>query len=956
MKYNTILSLAVVLVAGLQNLFAVTDTCYVAIRIENKVDPFVVKEGPDGSMGGVVAHGLNGDVYLYTNSPIIKMVNESDPNYRNTITGEYRVLTFDCGHAQTYDYVRQKGVSGRVFAPKGVRNFQNQIYFSDDLQQSEMWFQLENNQNTRRNLQIRAMGGEFGGLDKIAVTVSRAEKGDTLLYFADNSRVDSLVLYPGETVSKVSVSRFSNGVLDHIQYKESLLAGKYTFRNSELESETDLMAARSATLTTADSTLSLEAPGKLSLAYSYMEGDGNAQHDVKSIELVVGVIPVEEGSNAWIWWLLGLLVAGGIGGYYYRRYQLKKSGVIPETDAEKVVRLQKEVATHEATIKSLRDVESGLLSDKDGLQRDVQKLNQALQASKSEILEKEAESNNYHNQLTRLQQHTDEVQSNLNEAKRQIAVYESGEEQKEIKHLNEVITNLKEEQKAALAAAEEKKQREMAALVASNEEKMNDARYECETRITAVTSDKENAVAAMVAEKEAIESRLTSEKAEAIALLTAAKEEVESRLTAEMEEMKTRLTSEKAEAIATLTAVKEETVAAAMADRDAKVAAANAERDEKVSAAMADRDAQVAAAIADRDAKVASAIEDRDNTINRLMIEKDDAINAAVSEKEEAIGIAITEKEAAIVAAHAEKVAAIAAANAEKESAIAAAIQEKENAIAAANKEKEEAIAAAMADKNIAVNAANEERDRAVLAAEEDRDNTVNALTMQQTQELDQERARTAQAEATIRRASAQFIANVERSVDAIVTQVSTMQQEVVDSRYENNYTNVISHLCQKVLDFERWFKREIVLGQEGHIWSVEEVRSMIQEQLIPALSNNYTWVSEMVRFTSYCAISRQFKDQFRKSGVPTDYLLSAYAETVTLFGRMGITLYVPNLFADDFNPEFHKLNNAPLINSFFPHTFMEYKPESKGMIYDVLRPGYSVEGEIKQLPEVCAY
>lgn len=924
MKYNTIFTFATLLVVGIQGLFAqnACDTCFIGLHIESKTEPFTIVADANGNASGVISIGLNGDIYLYTNRPIVKVVNQSSSDYRNKVTGEYRVIMFDCGHATTYDFVRQKDGSPSVFQPKGVKNFQNSIYFSGDLQQNRMYFQLENNEHFRRYLQIRNMSGEFGGIDKIQVTVATAGEPDSVYTYGDNGRQDTIVLYPGQSIKQVSAARYSNGVLNAISFNEQKLPGQFTFRNSSVISETDRLTARSATLTTTDTTLALVGPGVLSIEYSFMEGDGNSQSEKKSIEVLVGVRE-EESSNAWIWWLLILLVAGGAGGYYYRRYQLKKRGVIPETDAEKVARLTKVVASHENIIKELRQVESGLLSDKKHLQdevltlnqdhaAEVKRLNDALQSLKNENLEKAAESNGYHNQLNLLQKHTDEVQANLDEARRQIAVYESGEEQKEIKRLNEQIDAIKEAHEHEMAAAEARKQQQLSDMVAANEAKMKENLYECESRITAVNSEKENAVAAITAEKEAIEHRLTAEKAEAIAVLSAEKEE----------------------AVAAISAEKQQAVSAAEADRDAKVQAAEEDRDAKVKLAESERDAKVQAVIADRDAQVAAVKAEKEAEVNRLIIEKDDAIGAAISEKEQAIGIAITEKEEAIAAAEADR----------------------DQKIAEAVQKKEEAVAAALAEKNIAVTAANEERDRAVKEAQIEKENAINAMSIRQNEEIALERAKTAEAVAVIKTLTSEYIAYLDRSVDAIVLQINTMQQEVIDSRYENNYTNVISHLSQKVLEFERWFKREIVAGQQEHTWSVNDVKQVMQSQMLPLLNNNYTWVSEMVRFTAYCGISRQFKDQFHKSGVPTDYLRNAYAETVSLYGRMGITLLVPSLFADDFNPDCHKLNNAPLINSFFPHTFMEYKPESKGMIYDVLRPGYSLEGEIKQLPEVCVY
>ncbi|MDO4496850.1 MAG: hypothetical protein Q4B58_03305 [Bacteroidales bacterium] len=972
MRYNTFSNIVrkTALCTGLFCAFApavmAQDTCFVAVRIENKVEPFVIKPDANGKIAGVISQGLNGDIYLYTNRPFVKVINESSQNFRNKNTGEYRVIMFDGGQSTTYDFVKNRETGAISFQPKNVKNFQNQIYFGGDLNQSRMYFQLENNDSYRRYLQIRKIAGEFGGIDRIDVTIASEGQNDTVVSYSDNLRADSLILAPGQSVKRVAVTRLANGVLNGISINDTKLEGKYTFRNSSVVSDMDRLAARSATLTTTDSTLALNE-GLLRIDYSFIEGDCNAQAESKEIVLCVKANPNEEASSSWLWILLALIAAGGAGFYFYRRHQLKKSGVIPETDAEKVVRLTGEVATHKNTIENLKKVESSLLGDKELLQNKVKNLNEQLQTSKNETMLKAAESNGYHDQLQKLQLHCDNVQSTLDEANRRIAVYESGEEAKEIQRLNQHIDDLKVKHEQQLVAAENKKKKEMEALIEANEQKMSDVRYECQTQLVAVNSDKENAVAAIEADRD-----------QRVSTLMAEKEEIISTLTAQMEEAVTDALNDR-----------DEKVAAAVADRDQRVAAAIAERDQKVAAANRERDEKVAALMKERDEKLAALKAERDETVNRLMIEKSDAIALALSEKEQAIGQAIADKEEAVGAAVADRDEKVAAANrerdqriaaleaerdekvalleadrdekvsaaiSEKEQAVAKALREKEEAIETALREKEEAIAEALAEKNIAVTTANEERDRAVKAAEVEKENALALMKAKQAQEMTEERQKTADAEDRIRQASALFIEQLERSVDAIVGNITTMQMEVTDSHQENNYTNVISHMCQKVLDFERWFKREIVEAQQDNIWTIDDVRNILQAKLTPELSNNYTWVSEMVRFTSYCAISRQFKDQFRKSGVPTDYLRNAYAETVTFFGRMGITLLVPALFADDFNPECHKLNNAPLINSFFPHTFMEYKPESKGMIYDVLRPGYSCEGEVRQLPEVCVY
>lgn len=789
------------MIAGALCPLPANDTCVVAVRIDNKIEPFAIKADAQGETAGMIANGLNGDVYLYTNKPYIKVVNESDKSYRDYNTGEYRVLFFDGGTATTYDYAKNKGESTVTFQPKSVKNFRNTIFFSNE-PENEMWFQLEHNSNYRRFLKIREIDGEFGGLKDIVLTVAKAGKPDSLIHYADSDRPDSLVLYPGESVKKVSVTRRSNGVLNRIAVNGEKLPGKFSFRNSDMVAEADMLTSRFATLTTDE--VNVEAPGVLSIEYSYAEGDGHVVAEHKDISLKVGIIPVEEPSKAWMWWLLAIVAIGGIGGYYYRRYQLKKRGIIPETDAEKVVRLTKEVAAHGRTIEELRKVESNLMSDKENLQKDVENLEKELSVSRNETLEKAAESDGFHNQLTRLQLHADEVQENLDEAKRQIAVYESGEEKQEINRLNQHIASLKEEHKRKLAEVNEVKMADMAAL----------------------------------------ENKLNAERVAAIDEINVRHEETIEKIGEKNQEAIAALQAEHAEAI------------------------------------------------------------------RKVEEEKALAISAVNVAKEQAISIVNQQKEEAINEA-----------NEAKDKAIAAAVAEKESTVAATLKEKEETLQA--------------------MAAKMDADLAV-------------EHQRTQYAEGVTTTDCAMFMSDLNRAVENIIQQIAIMQQEITDAHYENNFVNVISHMHMKVLDFERWYQKEIVT--DNPMRPLSEVRTLMQEQLLQALSNNYTWVAELVRFNCYCTINRQFQDKFRESGISTLYLRNAYAETVALFGRIGITLVVPCLFSDDFNPGIHHQVNAPLINNFFPHTFLPYTPDSKGMIYDVLRPGYLIEGEVKQLSEVCVY
>ena len=73
------------------------------------------------------------------------------------------------------------------------------------------------------------------------------------------------------------------------------------------------------------------------------------------------------------------------------------------------------------------------------------------------------------------------------------------------------------------------------------------------------------------------------------------------------------------------------------------------------------------------------------------------------------------------------------------------------------------------------------------------------------------------------------------------------------------------------------------------------------------------------------------------------------------MLGRYGISLIIPNLFVDDFERDNFKLNNAPLINAFYPQGFREQEEAKRGVIYDMIRPGYAIGGQVQKVPEVSA-
>lgn len=943
------------------------DTCIVALRIDNKDVPFEVKNGKDGNPGGFFTKSLNGDLYLYTNKPIIKIVNESSSEMRNKNTGEYRVITFDNGSAQTYDYTKAEG--GKYeFAPKNVNNLQNTIYFSGDIAENTFSFMLENNANYRRTFRTRSVGGEFDGLKNVCITIADANGNDSTYTFSDSEKLDSLLITPGSKIKRIAATRGRNGMLTGITVNDNKLNANYTFRNKQGIFDEDNYSARNATICTSDSVLNIETPCTVSIDFSYLEGDNNVQTDHRQVYIEENL--QEESSMAWLWALIILLIIAGIGYYYWHRYQLKKAGIIPETDAEKVKRLEKEVSQHTATISGLKQTEASLLSEKAGLQKEVAELNDTLATSRQETKDKAAESDNYRDALSNLKKHTDDVQHQLNKANDRIKVYEDGTEHIENMALKQQLADLNQEmdeQKKADAQRLHdtiiKKDEERALAVAQKQQEMQDLQGKNENELNQILAKKQQ-------ELVDLKLQLDKEKADAVAKL-------ESDSTSAFDKMRRDLNGKIALLTQTIADNKERAeklLAETKANALATVAQAKEEADKKVSDNKAITDALVAETKNAASKEIATTKENAAKQIAEIKAsaEKQVAETKATADKNVAeiranANTVVTETRTSSAAeisklkennenAMQQATMLLAATKSEYEQRIAAADNEHKEKLAATNSACEEKIAALTTQCNEKVANLNAECEAKVAALTEKCANDIANAKEICAQNVAAEQEKTRQAKTVIASTTGNFIDNLQVSLSKIELQITELQGEVEKSNVDNNYKNVINHMSLKFIAFNKWFQKNIVEGQKDNSWSIDDVKKLMQAEIETALTNNYSWTSEMMRFHSYISINRKFLNEFLHNYIPVDFLKGAFDETNTLFGKVGITLHIPCLFVDEFNREIHKLNNTPLINSCFPQGFIEYKSENRGIIYDMLRPGYDIEGETKQLPEVCVF
>ena len=886
-----------------------------ALRIEDRNTPFEIKADKDGRPSGFLTKGANGDLYLYTNRPFIKVVNESGSEMRNKNTGEYRVITFDNGSATTFDYTNKAENGKWAFVEKNVRNFQNQIYFGKDIHETTFSFLLENNANYRRTFKTRSVFGEFDGLKSIDITIALPNGNDSVFSFGDSERIDTLVISSGSNIRKIAATRGRNGLLNALIANDNRLEAKYTYRNKDGVFDEDNFSVRNSTLATSDTIVNTSFPCLLSVDYSYLEGDGNVQVDHRQIYIEMHDEDTA-GSGIWLWIILGLLIIGGIGFYYYRRYQLKKAGIIPETDAEKVARLQKEVSTHIATISNLQNTEKNLLADKNDLQNEVKKLIADLENSQNEVKKGIAVSENLQDSLEKTKTHSEKLQSLLDNANHRIAVFEEGKEHEENIALHKQIEELHAEYAEKLRMTIEQKDKECA-----------DAISEIKTSTDKIVAEtKANAEASITTTNINADAIITKTVSDANAAMAETKADAEAKIKALTEKYETELSAIKQlnnEKVASLTNKYETQLAETKSNAEAIVTKTKAD---------------AAAAISETNTNAEKAISETNADAEKMVAEANAKANAIIAE----------------IKANAEKEISDTKVNAEREISSTKADAEKMISDTKANAEREISDTKANAEREISE--IKKEADRIVSEARETAKKEIDEIRATAEREVAEEKEKTRQANEIITSTGDNYIKFLKTSVDKIFEQITVLQNEISLSPLDNNHKNVINHLSLKFTGFRQWFEKSIVSAQAENKWGAKDIEEAMIREILPLMTNNYSWLSELVRFYAYTSINRQFTEEFRKSYVPVDYVKSSYAEACTLLGKLGITLYLPHLFVDDFNNELHKINNTPLINSYYPQGFIEYKAENRGMIYDLLRPGYSLNGEMKQLPEVCVF
>ena len=364
----------------------------------------------------------------------------------------------------------------------------------------------------------------------------------------------------------------------------------------------------------------------------------------------------------------------------------------------------------------------------------------------------------------------------------------------------------------------------------------------------------------------------------------------------------------------TITALKKRAEdAEAKAEQD--VAAAEADAAQRISAAEADAAQRISATEAEAAQKVSAAEEQASHRIADAEANAQQQIAATKADAERRAEAAIAE---ARKEAEQQTQAAITAAQTEAQTAIEACQTEAQASIATAQAQAQCCMAEAAAQVEVANQTASELRNQLQMPLQISRNGLQGSLVL-------------------------------------IEDHIKIMAEGAENSNADNNYHNIMMHINQKFSGFINWFERNIMEGEAPESKQIDSFHSYMQQLFRRELENNYSWVAELLRISSYSAISPLFVEEFRRSGIPVENLKVAASETIAMLGRYGITPIIPNLFVDEFNAESYKLNNAPLINAFYPRGFKEQMVAKRGVVYDMIKAGYAIDGHVQRVPEVSA-
>lgn len=376
------------------------------------------------------------------------------------------------------------------------------------------------------------------------------------------------------------------------------------------------------------------------------------------------------------------------------------------------------------------------------------------------------------------------------------------------------------------------------------------------------------------------------------------------------------------------------------AEAQQQLAAAKQEAVKQVQALQQENAAQMTELQQKHEAQLAEVQREQAEQLAKVQQEKSAQLVAAQQEAQQQLAALKQEALAQIQALQQEKAQQIAELQQKHTEQLAGLQQEQSDQLAALQQEKAEQIAAIQ-----------QEAQQQVAEAQQ----KVQQIAEAANQDIEKYKQRTALLEAQIAQPLESSRKGLKASLMLIAEQIQQLKDNVESHNADNNYHNTTVHMSIKFAQFMQWFEKTVMQDETAAIQCEGDLQALMQNEFKNAIENNYSWVSELLRLNAYSGISPLFFSEAKRSGILIENLHIAVAETISLLGKYGIALVLPHLFVDDFDADNYKLNNAPLINSFYPHGFKEQEMAKRGVIYDVIRPGYSVDGVMQKVPEVSA-
>ena len=877
---------------------ATSDTCFVAICIDSADKPYTVE-----SANGLLKTEGTSNV-LYTTSPIIKIVNKSTNNAKSP-EGNYAMIKFDKGKATVYDY-STKGGDGKkkTFQPVSANNFTNFIYFRlDGVKNTTLAFRLPSNKDYSKAgpLQVRIADGtapadvrEKFGIAAASVTSEEVVEGE-------GSENQGSEVAPTQKPKKNAMDERSTWI-DTLQ---SILTALIAF-----------------------------AIAAIICYYLYNRLKKKPGKEKGPQEAAKPVTPQPKKSEKTVEKKVD----------QPRKDNFVKAEPAKKQEAEKPAAKQEtNVAAVAPQIKIVEKIV------KVPVEKIVEK---RVEVPVEKIVEKIVEK--------RVEVPVEKIVEKI--VKVEVPVEKIVEKPVPMVNLSDKEANAEiQRQVDSLRTILQQKQQELA----TKQQEVNNAK---QIANAAIVEAQKNAAKQLEAATAELQKKAAAE-------IVAAKQETEAlRLKSNVEMDKLKKSASEGLAAAK---TENDSLRKKIAD---DLAAFNSEKESLLQKAAA----ELAAAVQKAANDLANAKQQHSDELNAVRLKSNTDLNAAKQDAQQAIAAAQQSAQQAVAAAQQNAQQAVAAAQRKSDAAIAAAQQKYSDEVAEVQRNADQEIAAIRhkADTEVATlrqklaDVQNELAQKSVeventvalktaeleIEAEQKIATAVAAAESKAQESMDEAAAKVAAANKKMEHLESQLQLplqiqrdGLQSSLGLIEEHIQLMKEGVEAFNADNNYHNTTMHIAQKFDSFMNWFNRNIVNNEAEESRNVDGLYNLMQTTFRRDLENTYSWISELLRISSYSAISPLFLNEFKRSGIPVDSLKIAASETVALMGRYGISLIMPHLFVDDFERDNFKLNNAPLINSFYPKDFKEQEEAKRGVIYDMIRPGYAIGGQVQKVPEVSA-